>query len=112
MHHAHHHHDRRRDASGDGGKTWNDTHTATLEDYQTPVDVILFLVQGAGISHPRLDGLYNRNQWVFVLDNHGLMSLVSDMSTQGLIKQENGAYVKGPKWYSPAFVLENKCVFE
>jgi hypothetical protein len=80
---------------------------------EAPRDVVLFLTKGeSGISYPRLDGLYNRNDWVNILNNLELLKLVSHMVSEGLIIDSGKALIKGPNWKEPAFVTEKKYTFE
>lgn len=78
---------------------------------EEPTDAILFLTRGASISHPQLDRLYERNNWIFLGNCLELIELIKKMSNNGLIEQKGGGYVKGPKWRAPTFLLENKYTF-
>ncbi|AYG47013.1 hypothetical protein DV532_23045 [Pseudomonas sp. Leaf58] len=71
---------------------------------EDPKEVVLFLTRGeGGISYPRLDGLYNRNDWVNIRNNYELLRLVSDMRKQGLIIEAGGGFKRGPNWREPKF---------
>ncbi|MGX1179585.1 hypothetical protein AB7M31_002653 [Pseudomonas sp. IAP-CY TE4608] len=78
---------------------------------ESPMDVILFFTRGTGISHPQLDRLYTQNSWIYLGDCIGLIELIRKMTSDGLIEQKAGGYVKGPKWTAPKFMLENKYTF-
>ena len=85
----------------------------TIVSSEAPRDVILFLTKGdAGISYPRLDGLYSRNDWVNISNNLELSKLVQKMREEGLIIHAGGGLIKGPNWKEPAFVTEKKYSFE
>jgi len=75
---------------------------------EEPVEVILSLVRGEGISHPRLDNLYNRNNWIFIGDNLQLIALIKKMRNEGLIQHGGNGYIKGPNWREPEFVTLKK----
>ncbi|POG11158.1 hypothetical protein BGP84_15990 [Pseudomonas putida] len=79
---------------------------------ENPVDVVLFLTSKSGIDHPRLDRLYNQNNWANIGDNMKLIELIRDMKSKGLIQNQDGRYVRGPNWEAPAFLLEKKYTFE
>ncbi|MBH3418407.1 hypothetical protein A3L25_010805 [Pseudomonas putida] len=78
---------------------------------ESPTDVILFLTRGTGISHPHIDRLYTQNNWIHLGDCMALIELTRKMTSDGLIEQKAGGYVKGPKWSAPKFMLENKYTF-
>ncbi|MGO1206151.1 MAG: hypothetical protein ACTMIS_04375 [Pseudomonas putida] len=40
-----------------------------------------------------------------------LIELTRKMTSDGLIEQKAGGYVKGPTWSAPKFMLENKYTF-
>ncbi len=40
-----------------------------------------------------------------------LIELTRKMTSDGLIEQKAGGYVKGPTWSAPTFMLENKYTF-
>ncbi len=85
----------------------------TIIQAETPRDVILFLTKNeCGISYPRLDGLYNRNNWVNIHNNLELLVLVDHMTQEGLIERSAGIIKRGPNWKEPAFVIEQKYSFE
>jgi hypothetical protein len=80
---------------------------------EAPRDVILFLTKGdAGISYPRLDGLYSRNDWKNISNNLELLKLVEKMIVEGFIIDVGGGLRKGPNWKEPAFITEKKYSFE
>lgn len=80
---------------------------------EDPRDVVLFLTKGEdGISYPRLDKLYNRNNWANISNNLELLKLVSNMVDEGLIVDSGNSLRKGLNWKEPAFVAENKYSFE
>lgn len=86
---------------------------STIINSETPRDVLLFLAGGEnGISYPRLDGLYNRNDWVKISSNIELLKLVDTMIAEGLIKHTDGALRKGPMWKTPEFIAQNKYIFK
>lgn len=62
---------------------------------ESPTDVILWLARRDGISHPRLDNLYNRHAWVNIGDCLQLMNLIKKMIDEGLIQQGGYGYIKG-----------------
>ncbi|MDZ3991115.1 hypothetical protein PspTeo4_06792 [Pseudomonas sp. Teo4] len=78
---------------------------------EDPTEVILFLTRGGSISHPQIDRLYERNNWIFLNNCLELIELIKKMSNEGLIEQKGGGYVKAPKWRAPKFLLENKYTF-
>ena len=78
---------------------------------ETPTDVILFITRGTGVSHPQIDRLYTQSNWIHLGDCNGLLSLIKEMIDEGLIKEEGGGYVKGPKWKAPKFMLEQRYTF-
>ncbi|MFJ4387345.1 hypothetical protein ACIP02_23865 [Pseudomonas sp. NPDC089408] len=78
---------------------------------ETPTDVILFITRGTGVSHPQIDRLYTQCNWIHLGDCNGLLNLIKKMIEDGLIKEEGGGYVKGPKWTAPKFMLEQKYTF-
>lgn len=78
---------------------------------ESPTDVILFLTRGNGISHPHIDRLYTQNNWIHLGDCMALIELTRKMTSDGLIEQKAGGYVKGPTWSAPTFMLENKYTF-
>ena len=85
----------------------------TIVVSEHPKDVILFLTKGdAGISYPRLDSLYSRNDWVNISNNLELSKLVREMREEGLIVHAGGGLRKGPNWKEPAFITEKKYSFE
>ncbi|QXH44865.1 hypothetical protein KSS93_18485 [Pseudomonas xanthosomatis] len=75
---------------------------------ETPTDVILFITGNNSISHPHLDRLYNRNDWIFVGDCLGLINIIKEMINQGLIEEKGGGYIKGPNWREPEFITLKK----
>ncbi|MDZ3991116.1 hypothetical protein [Pseudomonas sp. Teo4] len=75
---------------------------------ESPTDVILWLVRGNGISHPRLDNLYNRNEWANTGDCLQLINLIKKMSQEGLIKHGGNGYIMGPNWREPEFLSPKK----
>ena len=80
---------------------------------EKPEEVILFLTKNElGISFPRLDGLYNRANWVHVGDNMGLLKIVREMCDAGFIKSNGTGIVRGINWREPAFMLEGKYTFD
>ncbi|MCD9568762.1 hypothetical protein [Pseudomonas protegens] len=80
---------------------------------ESPRDVILFLAKGeAGISYPKLDRIYNINNWINISNNLELLKLVELMKQEGLIKEAGGGLVKGPAWKEPGFITEKKYSFE
>jgi len=80
---------------------------------EDPRDVILFLAKSeAGISYPRLDRLYNINNWVNIGNNIELLKLVYNMRLEGLIDNSDGSIKKGANWKEPAFLTEKKYTFE
>ncbi|MBG6123365.1 hypothetical protein IWW33_000104 [Pseudomonas sp. BG2dil] len=86
----------------------------TIDDIvqnEAPRDVILFLTRGNSISHPQIDRLYERNNWVSLGNCLGLIDLIKNMHSDGLIVQKGGGYSKGPKWTPPQFFLEKKYKF-
>uniref|UniRef100_A5W591 Uncharacterized protein n=2 Tax=Pseudomonas putida TaxID=303 RepID=A5W591_PSEP1 len=91
------------------GKTMDTIHDVIKNE--SPADVILFFTRGTGISHPQLDRLYTQNSWIYLGDCIGLIELIRKMTSDGLIEQKAGGYVKGPKWTAPKFMLENKYTF-
>ena len=78
---------------------------------ESPTDVILFLTRGNGISHPHIDRLYTQNNWIHLGVCMALIELTRKMTSDGLIEQKAGGYVKGPTWSAPKFMLENKYTF-
>ncbi|MNN55851.1 hypothetical protein D3C81_1707490 [compost metagenome] len=86
----------------------------TIDDIvqnEAPRDVILFLTRENSISHPQIDRLYERNNWVSLGNCLGLIDLIKKMHSDGLIVQKGGGYSKGPKWTPPQFFLEKKYKF-
>ena len=80
---------------------------------EKPEEVILFLTKNElGISFPRLDGLYNRANWVHVGDNMGLLKIVGGMCDAGFIKSNGTGIVRSINWREPAFMLEGKYTFD
>lgn len=75
---------------------------------ESPTDVILWLVRRSGISHPRLDNLYNRNGWANIGDCLQLINLVKKMINEGLIQYGGNGYIKGPNWREPEFLTHKK----
>ncbi|UXH41937.1 hypothetical protein [Pseudomonas promysalinigenes] len=75
---------------------------------EPPTDVILWLARRDGISHPRLDNLYNRNGWANIGDCLQLIDLIKKMIQDGLIQQGGSGYIKGPNWREPEFLKQNK----
>jgi len=78
---------------------------------EAPMDVILFLTRGTGISHPQIDRLYEQNNWIFLGNCIELMKLIKKMTAKGLIQEQGGGYVKGPNWKAPTFLVEKKYTF-
>ena len=80
---------------------------------EEPRDVILFLTKNEnGISYPRLDGLYNGNDWVNISNNLELLKLISNMVDEGFIVDTGEGLRRGPNWKEPAFVTEKKYSFK
>ena len=80
---------------------------------ESPTDVILFLTRNnTGITFQRLDGLYNRNNWIHISNNLNLLTLIKQMKENKLIKDAGPMLVQGPQWYEPDFVLKNKYTFD
>ncbi|EOG3618445.1 hypothetical protein ACK9U2_000262 [Pseudomonas putida] len=79
---------------------------------EAPIDVVLFLTSKHGIDHPKLDRIYNMNNWVNIGDNMKLIELIRDMKSRGLIQSQDGRYVRGENWKAPTFLLEEKYTFE
>lgn len=75
---------------------------------ESPTDIILWLVRQNGISHPRLDNLYNRNGWVNIGDCLQLINLIKKMSDEGLIQRGGDGYIKGPNWREPEFLTQKR----
>lgn len=85
----------------------------TMLKAEDPREVILFVTRNEnGISYPRLDRLYNTNNWVNIGNNLELMRLVHNMALEGLIVNKSLTLTKGPNWREPAFMAEKKYTFD
>lgn len=80
---------------------------------ENPRDALLFIARkSSGISLPQVDRLYQRNKWVHVGDNLGLMKVIRQMVDEGLITSDNCNIFRGPQWKEPQFMTEKKYTFE
>lgn len=81
----------------------------TIVQNEIPEDVILFLTKTEnGISYPRLDRLYSRNNWAQASNIIELLDIIRKMHDAGLINYGGASIVKGPNWREPIFMTEKK----